>query len=193
MTGGPMDLERLCLDRLGMSLDQVVEYILRKAEPPGAGTPDGSKRKTERRSHMIQPDYSTDDQHLQVAKRRRHLSKEEYLGIMTAIDENWPVSKIIDTFSISQGTIYVLSRLQDSIETGNKEKFERTLKDFHANALIEALKEKFPRFFEAQQSQEPRFPWPEPNWTDLLIARLGDIAIVAGRIVDQLREINEKL
>lgn len=47
-----MDLERLCLDRLGMSLDQVAEYILRKAEPPGAGTPDGSKRKTERRSHM---------------------------------------------------------------------------------------------------------------------------------------------
>lgn len=46
MSGGAMDLEHLCLDRLGMSLDEVVEYILRKTKPPGAGTPDGSKRKT---------------------------------------------------------------------------------------------------------------------------------------------------
>lgn len=133
-------------------------------------------------------------------KARQKITAKKCSDILDAFDEGCSVDDVVERFGFARNTMLAFSQFRRALLENDTEVVER-LRNRRIGALCTMVFEG--RYLpvsksteepaEAQQPQEPRFPWPEPNWTDLLIARLGDIAIVAGRIVEQLREINEKL
>lgn len=149
---------------------------------------------------MTTKNYTTKIPPKQEGKTRQKITAKKCSDILDAFDEGRSVDDVVEQFGFARNTMLAFHQFRRALLENDTEVVER-LQNSRIGALCTKVFES--RYLpvsksteepsEAQQPQEPLFPWPEPNWTDLLIARLGDIAIVAGRIVDQLREINEKL